>query len=99
MAAWFGGSNRHGFHEAATSCSAPFIAASFWNWQLGARSVPRSRLVVDRLLRHRLALALPPGVEPLGQLAVGEREHAGRKQRRIDGAGLADRERPDRDAS
>ena len=43
-------------------------------------------------------LLLAPGFEPLRERRVGQRQHAGGEQRRIDGAGLADRERADRDA-
>ena len=45
-----------------------------------------------------VGLRCAPGVEPLGERRIGQRQHARGEQRRIDRAGLADRERADRHA-
>ena len=51
-----------------------------------------------RVLLDRVGLLLAPGREPCRQRRIVQREHAGREQRGVDGAGLADRQRADRDA-
>ena len=45
-----------------------------------------------------LGLRLAPGVEPRRERRIGQRQHAGGEQRRVDRAGLADRQRADRNA-
>ena len=48
--------------------------------------------------RDRRGLLRAPGVETVAKRRIVQRQHAGRQQRGIDGAGLADRERADRNA-
>ena len=71
-----------------------FLLLSFWPWvpacegTNGVCSGTSGNYLILRPLRDRLGLPRAPRIEPLGDLGIGQRQHAGRQQRGVDGAGL-----------
>ena len=62
----------------------------------GLRITPRPRR--SEILPRRRAPRIAPGLQAVGEVGIGERQHARREQRGVDRPGLPDGERPDRNA-
>src|SRR5882762_676002 len=84
--------------NAGESASGPIVRRREFRWCRRASASPDLRLSrrTLRALGNRLGLLFAPGDEFAGQRRIVQREHTGGEQRGIDGAGLADGQRPNR---
>src|SRR5580698_7436548 len=78
--------------------SDPIVRRREFRWCRRASASPDLSRRILGALADRGRLLLAPGIQPASERGIVEREYAGGEQRGVDGAGLADCERADRNA-